>query len=378
VPQELTSAEPSGEPAGGAQPDLQYSASPETPPSPGWRWPLLWALLVLVAGVVLGTVVFAAEQYYFVWEPDVTSLPGDGRRVAGSAGQRPTAPVLVGDRLAWSQGGYTCLMELPSGDTKVIGAASGGTDLWPPALDAHSVTWLESDKNGVDPADLWVYDIGRGRRVVYQIGVGAAGPVVAGDLIAWPDVSGSGVQMIAALDLATERRSVIATGDEISAPVIAGEDSVGWLVQPGAGRAPSFVVRDLRTMTDTTVPLAANGSGLTVTDIHMGGRTLLWALQSSTGTRVMAFDLDTHATNVVAQGAVVQSPATDGTVVIWAARDGSSDACVVMMRSLKGGQASIAARPQIWPSSLAVSGGRLAWVINDGTWTYLDVVKLPS
>lgn len=344
---------------------------------------LLLALAVLAAGAALGAAAFVAEQRLFVWHPAVHALPGGGWRVTGSEGLRPATPAVAAGRVAWSQGGYTCLMDLTSGDTKVIGAASRGTDLWPPALDGRTVVWLESSQTGDEPARLWVYDIGRGRRVAYRVGVGAAAPVVSGDLVVWPGVSRDGVPEVASLDLETGCRSVIAAGDEISPPVAAGEDAVGWLVQPAEGRSPSVVVRDLRTMTDTTIPLAADGSGLIVNDIHMGGRTLLWALRSSTATRVVTFDLDTHATEVVAQGAVVQSPATDGTVVVWETRDESSGTCVVRGRTLaagaEGGLGSEfdVGRPATWPTSLAVGGEWTAWAFDDGTRSYLDAVKLP-
>ncbi len=344
---------------------------------------LLLALLVLAAGALLGAAAFVTEQRLFVWHPAVSALSGGGWRVTGPEGLRPAAAAVAADRVAWSQGGYTCLMDLASGDAKVIGADSRGTELWAPALDGRTVVWLESSKTGDEPGRLWVYDIGRGRRVAYRVDVGAEAPVVAGDLVAWPDVSRDGVPEVAALDLETGRRSVLAAGDEISPPVVGGEDAVGWLVQPAEGRSPSVVVRDLRTTTDTTVPLAADGSGLTVTDVHMGGRTLLWALQSSTATRVVTFDLDTHATKVVVQGTVVQSPATDGTVVVWAARDDSSGSCIVRGRTLDGGadgglgKEFGIGRPATWLTSLAVGGEWAAWAFDDGTWSYLDAVELP-
>jgi hypothetical protein len=376
VPEDLTAQDRPAAPAP-ASPLKRAPAAPSAPRHP-WRRAVILALLVLVVGASLGAAGFAAEQRAFVWRPDVTALSGGGWRVTGSEGLRPAAPAVAADRVAWSQGGHTCLMDLASGDTKVIGAASRETESWSPALDGRTVVWLESSNTGDEPALLWVYDIGRHRRVAHQVGVGAAAPVVAGDLVVWPDVSRSGVQQIAALDLKTGGRSVIVEGNEILPTVVAGDDAFGWLVQPGGGRSPWVVVRDLRTMKDATVRLAADGSGLTVTDIHMGGRTLLWALQSSTATRLVAFDLDTRATTVVAQGTVVQSPATDGTVVVWAARDDSSGSCIVRGRRLGDGAAGAefeVGRPKTWPTSLAVGGQWVAWSFDDGSWSYLETVK---
>ena len=347
-------------------------------PANPWRRAILLALLVLAVGSALGAVGFAAEQRLFVWKPDVKALPGGGWRITGSAGLRPLAPALAGDRLAWSQAGYTCLMELASGDTKVIGAASRVTDLWPPALDTRSAAWLESDKNGVDPAHLWVYDIGRGRRVAHRAGAAAEAPALSDPFVAWLDDQPDGHREVTALDVETGRRSALVTGDGLSSPVIAGDDAVGWLLQPTGDAAPTVVVRDLGTGTETAIMLASAGSGLTVGDIQMAGRLVLWTQRSSRTTRIVAYDLESRQTTTVADGAV-ETPATDGEVVVWAQPDGTSPhGCVVMMRGLGGGPPSVAARPAAWPAGLAVGGGRLAWVINDGTWTYLDVMELPS
>jgi hypothetical protein len=377
VPEDLTTQDRPVGPTP-APPLVRAPAAPSASRHP-WRRAVLLALLVLVAGAGLGAAGFAAEQRLLVWRPVVTELSGGGWRVTGSAGLRPAVPSIAAGRVAWNQGSYTCLMDLASGDTKVIGAAARGSALWSPALDERTVVWLESPNNGAeDETRLWIYDIERGRRVDYRLGGGAEAPVVAGDLVVWPDVSRSGVPEIAALDLKTGGRSVIAEGNAIFPTVVAGEDAFCWLVQPSESRSQSVVVRDLRTTTDTTVPLAADGSGLTVTDIHMGGRTLLWALQSSTTTRVVTFDLDTHATKVVVQGTIVQSPATDGTVVVWAARDASSGSCIVRGRRLDDGAAGVefeVGRPATWPTSLAVDGEWVAWSFDDGSWSYLEIVK---
>jgi hypothetical protein len=341
-----------------------------------WRRAVLLAILVVALGAALGAAGFAAEQRLFVWKPNVTPLEGGGWRVTGSAGLRPQAPVLAADHLVWSQGGYTCLMDLDSGDVKVIGAAAHGTDLWPPALDSRSVAWTEADKQGAAPAHLWVYDIGRGRRVPYDVGAASEGPALTDRLVVWLDDSSGGRREVTALDRDTEKRSVIAKGQGIASPVMAGDGVVGWVGGLTPDSAPMVVVRDLQAGTDTAIMLASPGSGLTVGDIQMARRTVLWTQRSSTSARLLAYDLDTGRTTTVADG-VVEHPATDGEVAVWT-QPGPASAPAVMMRRLAGGAASVAARPTAWPVGLAVGGSHLAWVVNDGTWTYLDVVKLPS
>ena len=340
-----------------------------------WRRPLALAVLVLVAGAALGAAGFAAEQHSFVWRPSVSATSDGGWRITGSAGLRPVAPVIAGDRLVWGQGAYTCVLDLGSGETHVVGVAPHGTSIWPPSAGERYVAWIESPKaNGVR-ATLWVYDTRRGRRQSFAVGPDAATTAVSGDVVVWFDLGPDGIPRVVALDMDSSRRSILAEGPEIDYPVLADDGVVGWLERGASGSAPSVVLKDMEKGAATTVPLATDGSGLSVGDIQLGGRALLWTLQSSTTTRLVAFDLDTGATTIVAQG-LIENPAIDGTVVLWTTGEGASGSCVVRGRRLDGGAEFDVGRPAAWPQSLAVGSGWAVWAFDEGTWTYLETARL--
>jgi len=348
---------------------------PDAAPPTGhpWRRAVALALLVLLVGAALGAAGFAAEQRAFVWKPAVSETSGGGWRVTGSAGLRPTAPAIAGGRLAWGQGAYTCVLELDAGDTHVVGAAPRGTSIWPPAAGERYVAWIEQPESDDGSARLWVYDADRGRRQSFAVSSGSATPAVSGDLVAWFD--GAGSPRVLTLDMSTGRRSVIAEGPDVDYPVVAGDGLVGWLQPVGEGGAPSVALREIAGGRTTTVKLAADGSGLSVGDIQMAGQTLLWTLQGRTST-IAVHDVPSGVTRTIASG-MVGSPATDGEVVIWTTADDESGAPVVRGVTLADDTKLEVGRPAGWPGSLAIQGDWVAWTLNEGSWSYLEAVRLP-
>lgn len=364
--------------AGASPPQAPPPATPlpalhETPAPPTWRRALVLALLVLVAGAALGAAAFAAEQHYFVWEPDVTATADGGWLVTGHSGLRPAAPTLGGKRLVWGQGAYTCVLELDSGDTHVVGAAPHGTSIWPPAAGSRYVAWIEAPRGGARP-HLWVYDMDRGRRQSFVVGAEAATTAVAGDLVVWYERAGDGTPRVQALDMGTGRRSTVAAAEDVDYPVFAGEGHVGWLLARRAeGAGPAIRVTDFADGGATTVPLAA-GRGSSVTDVQLRGRTLVWTVGSSATTEVLVQDLDGGPAAVVASGDIVAAT-TDGRVVAWAERD-AEGATVVRRRVLGTGGDLEPIGIETVPLALAVDGAWIAWTSSDGTWSHLEAARL--
>jgi len=375
VPEDLTTQ---GRPAGPAPaPPLVHAPATLSAPRHPWRRAVILALLVLVVGAALGAAGFAAEQRAFVWKPSVSETSDGGWLVTGSAGLRPDVPVIADGRLVWGQGPYTCVLDLDDGDTHVVGAAPRGTSIWPPAADGRYVAWIEmpgDDAQG-GPTQLWIYDADRGRRHSFTVTPGAATTAVDGDLVAWFD--GGQTPRVVALDMGTQDRSVIAQGEGLDYPVLAGDGLVGWLQPRADGRAPSVVLYDIDSGEETTVKLAADGSGLSVGDIQLCGRILLWTLQGATTTSIVVHDVHSGTSSVIASGAV-ENPATDGEVIVWVVTDDPSGTPVVRGRTLGDGAAGAefeVGRPKTWPSSLAVGGQWVAWSFDDGSWSYLESVK---
>jgi hypothetical protein len=371
VPEGLTAA---GAPPAPAPPLTREPASASAPAHP-WRRAIAIALLVLVAGGALGAAGFAAEQRAFVWKPQVTATANGGWRVTGPSGLRPTAPSLAGGHLVWGQGPYTCVLELDSGDSHVVGAAPRGTSIWPPAAGERYVAWIERPRSTDGPSRLWVYDTDRGRRQSFAAGAGAATTAVTGDLVVWYEGGSPG--RVLSLDMRSGERATIAEGDDVDYPVLAGDGMVGWLRSGPEGSAPSVAIHDLKTGQESTVVLAADGSGVSVGDIEMAGATLIWTLGGGEGTSLVVHDVPSRVSRVAARGAI-EVPATDGQVVLWAAKDDTSGTPVIRGLTLADDTGFELVRPSAWPTALAVGSGWLAWAVADGSWSYLETQRLPQ
>ncbi len=364
--------------AGSARLEAVEAASPPAPTAAAsshpWRRSLLLALLVVAAGVVLGAAGFAVERRVAYWEPSVAATPTGGWSIAGNAGLRPVAPVLADGRLVWGQGHNTCVLDLDSGDPHVVGVAPRGISAWPPAADGHRVAWLETPHDAAPggSAHLWAYDAEGGRRLSFAVASGATSVAVDGDLVVWLDEGRA--PRVCALDLSTDRRSELAEGQGIAGPVLASDGLVGWLRRGVEGGGPWAVLRDVATGELATVRLAADGSGAGVGDVQLRGRILLWTVRSVATTTVMAYDVRAGVSSVVA-GGDVESPATDGELVVWAAGGESTGSSVVRGRRLGGAEFQVR-RLAAWPTSLAVGDGWLAWSLDGGASPSLQAERI--
>lgn len=325
---------------------------------------------MLLVGAALGVAAFAAEQRAFVWDPNVRAAPGGGWVVTGSSHLPPASPALASGRLVWTQGAYTCVLELESGDTHVVGAAARGSTVWPAVAGVRYIAWIEIPRS-TDGGSLWVYDADRGRRRRFAVGRAAATPAVAGDLVAWYDVAPDGRPQVQTIDMGTERRAVLAEGAGIDLPVLGGDGVVAWLTRTGSG--PAAVLRESSSGRRTTVPLT--GSGAQVGDLRLAGRMLLWTLTSASETRVVVFDLDSRATSVVSRDTGTMA-ATDGAQVVWTSDASPSTPSVVRGLLLTGGAEYEVGRPAGAPKSLAAGAGWVAWVVDDGGATRLAALPV--
>jgi hypothetical protein len=339
-----------------------------------WLKPSVIALLVVVAGALAGVAGFAAEQRFADWDPSVDAAATGGWRVAGSAELRPVGPEVAGGRLVWNQGPYTCTLTLDSGETHVVGVAPPWMTAGSPAADGSRTAWLEVPRDAGERrhGQVWAYDAVRGRRQSWVVGTGSTWPAVDGALVAWLD--GGGAPTVRVLNTTTGHQSVIARAPGIVGPVLAGGGLVGWLRMGVNGSGPVVVLRDPAGGATTTVPLARRGEDAAAGDVQLAAGVLVWSVQSEEETRIVVRDLRSRRSRVVARGAV-SSPATDGSLVVWVAADGS-DGCVVRgLRRVGGGVVELA-RPAAWPSSLAVGDGWIAWVLDQGNDSILVAERI--
>lgn len=342
--------------------------------APSWRKALLQALLVLAAGAAVGAAGFATEQRLHVWEPAVASTATGGWLVTGSPTLRPVAPVVVGGRLAWRQGRNLCLLDLLSGEPRVIGVAPRGVTITAPAADGDLVAWLETPQGVASsrPAHLWVYEAKRRRRQSFAVGPRAASPAVDGGRVAW--FNGGRVPDVRALDVATGRRSTIVEGPSTAGPVVAGGGYVGWLRWGGVRRAPRVVVSEGATEKPVVVRLAEDeASG--VADIQMRRGVLLWSVRRGLATTIVAYDVRSRRRTTVAAG-VVAAAATDGKLVVWATPADGSPEWVILGSRIRGDRPAEIARLTSAPTSLAVGDGWLAWTFADGASPGLQAQRI--
>jgi hypothetical protein len=342
------------------------------PRRPFWRRPLVVALLVLIAGAAMGAAGFAAEQRYVVWHPKITRVSG-GWRVAAGQGNHQSGVIMAGDHLAWTQGVYTCVLDLRSGDVSVVGFANGGTSIWPPAIEQRYVAWTESPRDTRGASTVWVYDVERGRRVAYMASANAAMSGLAHDLLVWYDGSGPS---IVGVTLASGARSVVASSPTLDLPPLASGSLVGWLEAP-AGGGVDAVVKDLATGTVTRVILGGSGSGLSIGDVQLAGGLLVWTQQGERSTSIMSYRVATQTTTVVARGDV-GSPATDGSTVVWWTSAVSGVGATIMGARTDGGRPFVVTHLSGWPNGgLAVAGRWVAWTNAGNGNEYLQTGRLP-
>jgi hypothetical protein len=333
-------------------------------PARSWLLACVLALLVVVAGALLGVAGFAGEQRLAVWDPSVAATATGGWRIAGSSGLRPVDPVIADGRLVWNQGPNIVTLDLVSGETHVVGVAPRWMAAGPPAAAGSRVAWLEVPRihDRRRAGRVWVYDAARGRRWSLAAGAESTSPATDGELVAWLD--GGVVPTVRDVDTATGRQATIARAPGIVEPVLADDGFVGWLRTRADGRGPRVVLRDPAAGTTTTVPLGRQKKDSAVGDVQLRGGVLVWSVRSERETVVMTHDLRSGRSRVVARGDV-ESPATDGDLVAWVAAD-ERTGCVVRGLRLAGGAVADLARPATRPSSLAVGDGWIAWALSGG------------
>lgn len=375
MPEHLTGDETPGrerpERPGGAAPPVTGIAEPLRPdaaPPPRGRprlRALLASLLVVLAGAALGAGGYAFEQAHSVWRPHVTPT-NDGWRLTTSHGLRLSGAALSGDHIAWDAGPFTLLTDLSSGRTRLLGAAAFAGQASLPEASSAYVTWLEVPPGSSGVLIPWVFELASGRRwrMTGLQGVTRT-PVVAGADAVWLAALGPGLgQVVRAAEIGGTRRSAIAQTDNAGA-LIADGPLVAWMsVRPAA---PPVI-----TVASTTGPLTrqiapfAEGSTEQLVGFALAGRYLVWARTEwpDQAGQVLAFDVDTGATRVLAQAAGIGTVAAGDDLAAWTQADQKSSTDV-MGRRISGGPAFLVAR--VTDGRVArvyAAGDTVAWLVD--------------
>lgn len=351
------------------------SAAGDGPPAARFdRRALAWALLVLALGAALGAAGAWYEQSRATWRPKVTR-EGNALRIALPPHLPARALALGGDNLAWTEGPFTVLLDLPTGDRKLLGTARRAADLQELSASAEYVAWsVRADPSG---SAVWVYSTEERRRERLPGTEGVLSALaVSGSRAVWVESAGGGAlgtadggtaaQRIVLADLSTGRRSLVASGPSLEWPTLAG-DLVAWLAQR-PGQPPVVEVRDLAARRSWSIAPAAAGPS-TLVGIALAGRTLVWSrLLPSVGGQVLAYDLGTGVVRVLASAPDVSAPAADGDLVAWAqaVADGGGQGFRVLALRLSGGAAVPVAAVDGRVVQVALGGTTAAMLVDRG------------
>jgi hypothetical protein len=320
------------------------------------------AVLVPLAGAVVGLAGFRFEQMGAVWRPSVFR-GASGWVIQGRTDDTYSNPALSGSHAAWDDGAFTLVADLTSGSVKLIGAARDARSRWQPSVSGRFVTWVELGSSSQSATSFTVYDLRRRRRthVTDTAGIWLP-PEVSGTVAYWVDgaTRGSSAQTTARLtlvgqDLVTGRRFTVAPWQGSGDMVVAG-GLAAWVQVTPATYQVSIVVQALAGGHRWQIPLSASNAGTLLDEIALSGHTVVWRQsQDSMGTaQILAQNVDTGRRIAVADGANVGTMAFDGDLVAWAAT--SPSGTTIMGRRLSGGSVFTLTRSGFTVDQLFLSG----------------------
>jgi len=364
---------------------------------------LLTAVLVLLAGAVLGAIAYQVEQARSTWRPKVTRT-ATGWSIRDPSGRGPSNLALAGNHIVWDSQLNVITMDLGSGRTKLLGVGVDEQSMWTPTVSDKYAVWLTMTigAGDVQVPYVYTYEFASGRRIRHAgnrfEGIWSS-PATSGTTMvwAWNGSGGPAADEIRGEDLSTGRQFVVATSTGavgaggLGEPVISG-DLVAWSPTSADPHAdPQIIVRDLSTRhTWTIVPFRAAPS-MELGGWSLSGRTVVWsqyALRPKDGSivgakeTVVAENLDSGARRVIASGRRLGLEAIDGDLVVWTKQVGTvhRPTTQIMGLRLSGGRPfAIATFNQGLVQYVLVSGDTVAMVRTDNDNTsWIETMRVPQ
>jgi hypothetical protein len=369
------------------------------------RRALLTAVLVLVAGAVLGAIAFQFEQARATWRPNVTRT-ATGWIVRDAYGHGPSSLALTGDHIVWNSNLNVITMDLTSGRTKLLGVGVDEQSMWPPTVSDKYAVWLTATTGagGAQILYVYTYEFASGRRVRLS---GSAfdgiwsSPAISGATTVWAKNVGGGpaADVILGEDLATGRQFVVTTtamsGSELGAlgdPIIAG-DLVAWSpVSADPSAHAQITVKDLATGNMRTIVPFAAAPDTQFDGWALSGDAVVW-LQSAlakdasgatylASTTMIAENVDTGVRRVVVSGRYLPTLpawALDGDLLVWADQHATGPTTRVMGLRVSGGQPFvIETLEQTNVQTLLVIGDTVAMLLSGytGNTQWIETVRV--
>jgi hypothetical protein len=337
---------------------------------PSWLRAVIWSLVILAAGTVLGGAGYRLERSYAIQLPEAARTT-DGWRLAAHAGHQLSGLGLDGSRLIWQDDASIEYMDTADGRLILLGPGAGMRVTWDPAVSDRYAVWFEAERQMSVAAQLVVYDTVTGRRWVDgDVGSVRSYPALSGSLAVWCSAVKLGQPAIIGSYVAGGEQLIdIAKGD--GAPVVSG----GLVVWAQSWTGP-FVARELPG--ESTWPVSASMTTGKLTGLALSGRTLVWGQGSdASGSGVVStLDVDRGGQKTVASGITgLAGPSYDGRTIVWAEATASGGR--VMARRPGSGDAFVVAGADGTVTEVAVSGDTVAWIEHAGGSYAIVVKRLP-
>ncbi len=356
-------------------------------------------MLVLLAGAILGSILYQFEQARATWRPKVTRT-ATGWTVRDAYGHGPSALALAGDHIVWDSQGNVITMDLVSGKTKLLGVGESEQSMWPPSVSDRYAVWMTATSAGdAQVLSVYAYDFASRRRVRLAGLEGAwdwGAPAMSGTTMVWaPYVGGSSaVTEIRGEDLSTSRQFVASTRTTahgavgVGEPVIAG-DLVAWSQgRPHPHSYLAIVVRDLSTQQTWTITPFKAARNMHLASQALSGRTLVWSQYATKRTgsaiigengAIVAYNIDSGTRRVIASGRGLGMPAIDDDLVVWTKQVGSMPTTLIMGLRLSGGRPFvIATNDQGLVDPVLVSGDTVAMLRTAADTSWIETKRVPK
>ena len=333
---------------------------------------MLVAVLVVVAGAVLGVAGFAVDQTHANWGPHVARTASGWRITEPGAGIGD--PALAGDRLAWQDGPYTVLMDLDTGGTRLVGDGLNAASVASPAISHRGLAWEEAVGGNKHRSYVYAFDFATGRRLLLgHADTSPTTPAVSITMVYWwSDGNVMGCR------LSGGEPRVIAAKGGIGQFLMAAGSLVAWSQQGSPGAPFEITLHDTASGDTAQLRLPGETPGAVFDPPILAAGTLAWlrADKRDSTASITTYTMETLTEHAVTSGRALVGPGFDGSTVVWAQPSGDGEA--IMALTLGATTPVTVAHVVAGVQSVLVSGDTVAWWMRTSNRSWIETARLPS